>query len=63
MVCVISFYRAAVPCVSKGNKSGRTAETINIAPAMKIGTDVVRSAYKAMMGAYTTVRARLKLPE
>ena len=56
---LVRFYRAADPCVSKGNKSGRTAETINIAPAMNIGTDVVRLAYKATIGAYNRTSLNL----
>ena len=57
---IVCFYRAADPCVSKGNKSGRTAETINIAPAMNIGTDVVRLAYKATIGAYNRTSLNLE---
>lgn len=46
-------YNDAFPLGSKGSKSAMKPETTNRAPAIKIGTLVVRFAYRAMIGACT----------
>ena len=46
-------YSEAFPLGSKGSKRAMKPETRNRAPAMKIGTLVVKFAYRAMIGAYT----------
>lgn len=44
-------YREALPRDSKGSKRAIAPAAIKIAPAMKIGTELVKSALSAMIGA------------
>lgn len=45
-----SDYSEAVPLGSKGKRRAISPETMNNAPEIKIGTEVVRLAYNATMG-------------
>jgi hypothetical protein len=44
-------HRDAFPRDSNGNNSARQLATRNIAPEIKIGTEVVKLAYSAIIGA------------
>jgi hypothetical protein len=44
-------HKDALPRDSNGNSRAMQAATRNIAPAIKIGTELVKSAYKAIIGA------------
>ena len=48
MYCIL--YSDAFPRGSKGKRTANTPDTRNSAPDMYIGTEEVKSAYKAMIG-------------
>jgi len=52
------FYRLALPRGSNGISKAIKPVPMNIAPDTKIGTEVVRSAYSAMIGALSKVYAK-----